>query len=66
MILPDEDQDGVADECIVFADELNSITGFEFWGGGVLVMAPPETHEAIREADLDDEMRYLVAVLRRR
>ena len=42
VILPDEDGDGVADECKVFADELNSVTGFEFWNGGVLVAAPPE------------------------
>ena len=28
LIFPDEDQDGKADECIVFADELNSVTGF--------------------------------------
>lgn len=42
LIFPDEDLDGKADECIVFADELNSITGFEFWGDGVLVAAPPE------------------------
>ncbi len=33
VILPDENQDGKADDCIVFADELNSVTGFEFWGG---------------------------------
>ena len=42
LIFPDENQDGVADECIVFADGLNSVTGFEFWGGGVLVAASPE------------------------
>jgi len=42
VILPDEDGDGKADECIVFADGLNSVTGFEFWGGGVLVAALPE------------------------
>ncbi|TWT81037.1 Cytochrome c-552 precursor [Planctomycetes bacterium CA13] len=42
VILPDEDRDGRADECIVFADGLNSVTGFEFWGGGVLVAALPE------------------------
>ncbi|MEZ6098323.1 MAG: PA14 domain-containing protein [Pirellulaceae bacterium] len=42
VILPDEDHDGRADELIVFADELNSVTGFEFWGGGVLVAALPE------------------------
>ncbi|QDV68913.1 Cytochrome c-552 precursor [Rosistilla carotiformis] len=42
VILPDENQDGRADELIVFADELNSVTGFEFWGGGVVVAALPE------------------------
>lgn len=42
VILPDENRDGKADDCIVFADELNSVTGFEFWGGGVLVAALPE------------------------
>ncbi|MFT5302046.1 MAG: glucose/arabinose dehydrogenase, partial [Mariniblastus sp.] len=42
MILPDNDGDGVADECKVFADGLNTVTGFEFWGGGMLVAAPPE------------------------
>lgn len=42
LCFPDEDRDGVADECIIFADKLNSVTGFEFWGGGVLVAAPPE------------------------
>src|SRR5690606_16375478 len=31
VCLPDEDRDGVADKCIVFADELNSVTSFEFW-----------------------------------
>lgn len=42
VILPDENHDGKADDCIVFADELNSVTGFEFWGGGVIVAALPE------------------------
>ncbi len=42
VCLPDDDGDGVADKCITFADELNSITAFEFWGGGMLVAAPPE------------------------
>lgn len=42
VCLPDRDLDGVADECIVFADELNSVTGFEFWGGGMIVAALPE------------------------
>ncbi|MFQ5731092.1 MAG: PVC-type heme-binding CxxCH protein [Planctomycetaceae bacterium] len=42
LCLPDENGDGVADKCIIFADKLNSITSFEFWGGGMLVAAPPE------------------------
>lgn len=42
VCLPDENQDGVADRCVVFADGLNSVTGFEFWGGGMLVAALPE------------------------
>ena len=42
LAFPDKDLDGLADECIVFADKLNSITGIEFWGGGMLVAAPPE------------------------
>ena len=40
--LPDDDGDGVADRCVTFADGLDSVTGFEFWGGGMLVAALPE------------------------
>ena len=47
--------DGVADECVVFADELNSVTGFEFWGGGVLVAAPPEIW-FLKDTDGDDKL----------
>ncbi len=53
LIFPDEDGDGVADECKVFADHLNSITGFEFWNGGVLVAAPPEIW-FLKDTDGDD------------
>ncbi len=42
IALPDDNGDGVADRCVIFADELNSVTGFEFWGGGMLVAALPE------------------------
>jgi putative heme-binding domain-containing protein len=62
VILPDEDDNGVADECIVFADELNSITGFEFWGGGVLVFAPPEIW-FLKDTDGDDKADYKVRML---
>ena len=53
IILPDENGDGVADECKIFADELNSITGFEFWNGGMLVCAPPEIW-FLKDSDGDD------------
>jgi len=42
LCLRDDDGDGVADRCVIFADELNSVTGFEFWGGGMIVAALPE------------------------
>ena len=42
LCFPDDNGDGVADKCVIFADELNSVTGFEFWGGGMLVAALPE------------------------
>jgi len=53
LCFPDEDLDGKADRCIVFADKLNSVTGFEFWGGGVLVAAPPEIW-FLKDTDGDD------------
>lgn len=62
LILPDEDRDGKADECIVFADELNSVTGFEFWGGGVLVAAPPEIW-FLKDTDGDDRADVKLRVL---
>ncbi|MFK5924076.1 MAG: ThuA domain-containing protein [Verrucomicrobiota bacterium] len=42
LIFPDEDGDGKADRCIVFADGLHNPTGFEFWNGGVIVACQPE------------------------
>ncbi|MBI1246628.1 c-type cytochrome [bacterium] len=42
VCLPDDNGDGVADRCVVFADQLNSVTSFEFWGGGMIVAALPE------------------------
>ena len=62
VILPDEDHDGEADECIVFADELNSVTGFEFWGGGVLVAAPPEIW-FLKDTDGDDKADVKIRML---
>ncbi len=62
VILPDEDGDGKADELKVFADELNSITGFEFWGGGVLVAAPPEIW-FLKDTDGDDKADVKIRIL---
>ncbi|MEZ6087519.1 MAG: GDSL-type esterase/lipase family protein [Pirellulaceae bacterium] len=62
VILPDEDRDGKADECIVFADELNSVTGFEFWGGGVLVAALPELW-FLKDTDGDDRADVKIRML---
>ncbi|MEO2036470.1 MAG: PVC-type heme-binding CxxCH protein, partial [Planctomycetaceae bacterium] len=53
LCLPDENSDGIADECRIFADELNSVTGIEFWGGGLLVAAPPEIW-FLKDTDGDD------------
>jgi len=62
VILPDEDNDGKADKCIVFADKLNSITGFEFWNGGVLVASPPEIW-FLKDTDGDDKADLKIRML---
>jgi len=62
LIFPDENGDGKADECIVFADKLNSITGFELWGGGVLVAAPPEIW-FLKDTDGDDKADQKIRML---
>ena len=62
VILPDENGDGVADQCKIFADELNSITGFEFWNGGLLVAAPPELWY-LKDSDGDDVADVKIRVL---
>jgi putative heme-binding domain-containing protein len=62
LIFPDDDENGEADECIVFADELNSVTGFEFWGGGVLVAAPPEIW-FLKDTDGDDKADVKIRML---
>jgi len=62
LCLPDENRDGVADKCVIFADKLNSITGFEFWGGGVLVAAPPEIW-FLKDTDGDDKADVKIRML---
>ena len=48
--------------CITFAGELNSITGFEFWNGGVLVAAPPEIW-FLKDTDGDDKADLKIRML---
>jgi putative heme-binding domain-containing protein len=62
LCMPDEDGDGVADACHIFADELNSVTGFEFWGGGMLVAAPPEIW-FLKDTDGDEKADVKVRML---
>lgn len=42
LVFEDDDADGRADRCTVFADGLHNPTGFELWNGGVLVAAAPD------------------------
>jgi len=42
LILEDTNHDGKADKMTVFADHLRNPTGFEFWGGGVLLAQVPD------------------------
>lgn len=62
VCLPDENGDGVADKCVIFADKLNSITGFEFWGGGMLVSAPPEVW-FLKDTDGNDKADVKIRML---
>ncbi len=62
VILPDEDRDGRADRCIVFADGLHNPTGFEFWGGGVIVAQAPDL-VFLRDTDGDDKADERIRLL---
>jgi putative heme-binding domain-containing protein len=53
LILEDTDGDGVADRCKTFADKLHNPTGFEFWGGGILVGQAPDIM-FLKDTDGDD------------
>jgi putative heme-binding domain-containing protein len=48
-----EDGDGRADRCRTFADKLHNPTGFEFWGGGVIVAMAPDLL-FLKDTDGDD------------
>jgi putative heme-binding domain-containing protein len=47
---------------VTFADELNSVTGFEFWGGGMLVAALPEIW-FLKDTDGDDKADVKIRLL---
>ncbi|MFQ5504962.1 MAG: PVC-type heme-binding CxxCH protein, partial [Planctomycetota bacterium] len=53
LILEDQDADGRADACKVFAGDLQNPTGFEFWTGGVLVASAPDLL-FLKDSDGDD------------
>jgi lysophospholipase L1-like esterase len=42
LVFEDTNNDGKADKCETFADNLNSPTGFQFYNDGVLVMQAPD------------------------
>jgi glucose/arabinose dehydrogenase len=42
LILEDTNGDGKADKCTTFAGDVHNPTGFEFWGGGVLLAQGPD------------------------
>lgn len=54
VILEDTDNDGRADKCKTFVDDLNCPTGFQFYKDGVLVMKSPDLLW-IRDIDGDDK-----------
>jgi len=62
LIFPDDDGDGKADREIVWADGLNSITGFCFWNGGVVVASPPELY-FMKDTDGDDKADVKIRLL---
>lgn len=62
VCLPDDNGDGVADRCVIFADGLNSVTSFEFWGGGMLVASLPELW-FLKDTDGDDKADVKIRML---
>lgn len=62
LCLKDDDGDGVADRSVIFADQLNSVTGFEFWGGGMIVAALPELW-FLKDTTGDGKADYRVRML---
>ncbi|MCH2182415.1 MAG: GDSL-type esterase/lipase family protein [Mariniblastus sp.] len=62
LILEDTDQDGVADDCKVFADGLHQPTGFEIGNDGVYIAQQPDILFA-KDTDGDDRADEMVRQL---
>jgi putative heme-binding domain-containing protein len=62
LILEDTDGDGRADVCRVFADGLHNPTGFEFYGGGVIVAMVPDIL-LLKDTTGDDRADYRERIL---
>jgi putative heme-binding domain-containing protein len=62
VILADTDGDGKADSSTVFYDKLHCPTGFQFFGGGVLVMDQPRMLW-LADTDADDKADVVVHLL---
>jgi putative heme-binding domain-containing protein len=62
LILEDTDGDGRADKATAFADDLHNPTGFEFWGGGVIVAMAPDIL-FLKDTDGDDRADVRIRLL---
>ena len=62
LTFEDTDNDGKADKCTVFYDQLHCPTGFEFWNGGVLVMDQPRIL-FLKDTDGDGKADLVVHLL---
>jgi putative heme-binding domain-containing protein len=62
LILEDTNGDGRADKSTAFADDLHNPTGFEFWGGGVIVAMAPDIL-FLKDTDGDDKADMRVRLL---
>ena len=60
LILTDTDGDGVADEAKTFA-YIHNPTGFEFWGGGVIVASAPNLW-FLKDTDGDDVADVIIPI----
>jgi glucose/arabinose dehydrogenase len=54
LIFEDTNNDGKADVCKTFSDDLHNPTGFEFWNGGVIVAEGPNVL-FLKDTDGDDK-----------